>query len=68
MWYMIWWWENTNIDEIIRKIFYKVNLNHVVSSFLDKICVRGPKLSNFKIRGLILQNDKNREIKSAIKP
>jgi hypothetical protein len=27
---------------------------------LDKICVRGPKLSKFKIRGSILQNDKNR--------
>jgi hypothetical protein len=35
---------------------------------LDKICVGGPKLSNFKIRGPILQNDENKGTKTAIKP
>jgi hypothetical protein len=35
---------------------------------LDKIYVRGPKLSNFKIDGSILQNNENNGTKTAIKP
>jgi hypothetical protein len=35
---------------------------------LDKICVGGPKLSNFKIDGLILQNGENKWTRTAIKP
>jgi hypothetical protein len=34
---------------------------------LDKICVGGPKLLNFKIGEPILQNGDNRGIKTAIK-
>jgi hypothetical protein len=48
---------------------YKVNLKHVVSSYfrLNIYVLRGPKLSNFKIEGPILQNNKNRGTKTVIK-
>jgi hypothetical protein len=48
---------------------YKVNWKHVVSSYfrLNIYVLRGPKLSNFKIEGPIMQNNKNRGTKTVIK-
>jgi hypothetical protein len=52
---MIWLWENINIDEIVRKFFYKFNINHgILPYILDKIFDRGTKIVKFKIMGLIL--------------
>jgi len=65
---MIWRWKNINIDEIVTKFPWKLHLKHIISQYFRQYLIEGPKFSNFKIRGRILQNDENKETKTAIKP
>jgi hypothetical protein len=60
--------KNTNIDEIVRKIFYKVNVKHVLLSyFRQNMCYGDQNCLILKQEDQFGENDENRGTKTAIK-